>query len=318
MILSDILDTSGVEVHKRENAEVNICCPFCGENRFRLGINLRSGNANCFNGDCGFKGRGIMYTARQLCRVYGIQFNGLLRSSRVIKEPAKKPIREVIPVGLPVEYESFTADLDEVGQKAKSYLRGRGVSLLQMVKHKIGYAITGDMAWRVLFPVVGEDDQIYGCVGRAIRDDMTPKYLNTPGMKMLWNAQRQCHTAVVVEGVMDALRVEVALLRNRDTVAVARLGSVITSTQLDQLKLFEEVIILPDWDRAGVQGAIELCSRCMQRGIQVSVSIPECMDGSDPGSMTEDKISECLGGAVKWSKSAEWRLKLAATKEEGA
>jgi Toprim domain-containing protein len=315
VILKEILEQAGVEVHKRENNEVNICCPFCGEQRFRLGINLANGSAHCFNGSCEFKARGVMYTARQLCRVYGVKFNGLLRDYRKEVQPKKKVVADVQPVGLPEEYEAFTPDMDEVGQEAKRYLKSRGVSLLQIVKHKIGYAITGDMAWRVLFPVEGEDSRVYGCVGRAIRDDMRPKYLNTSGMKMLWNAQRRYHTAVVVEGIMDALRVETALLRSGDAVAVARLGSVITPVQMDQLKLFEEVVVLPDWDRVGVTGAIELCSRCDSRGIKVSVCIPACMSGIDPGSMSDDNIFECLTGAVKWGKGTEWRLRESALRD---
>lgn len=322
MILTDILDAAGVEIKYRAGStELNICCPFCPENgesadtRFRLGINTASGAASCFN--CKWKARGVMYTARQLCRIFGIKFN--LRSLAAKQDETKKkePKKGVSPVaGLPAEYEDFAHEPDAIGFKARKYLRLRGVSTLQIVKHRIGFAAAGDMAWRVLFPVVDSEGVTHGCVGRDFSGNQSPKYLNTPGMKLLWNAHRVARTAVVVEGVMDALRVEHALLQMHDSIPVARLGSTITSAQLDQLKLYERVVVLPDWDRAGVVGAIELCNRCTARGMVVLASVPDAMSGIDPGDMTENTIVELIKDAVPWTTHVERHMRLAATREE--
>lgn len=321
MILTDILETAGVEIKFHTgSSEINICCPFCVERgesadtRFRCGINVASGFANCFN--CSFKARGVMYTARQLCRIFGIKFN--LRALAVHKEqPEVKKPKELPPVaGLPAEYEDFAHEPDSIGYKARKYLRQRGVSTLQIVKHRIGFAAAGDMAWRVLFPVVDGDGVTHGCVGRDFSGKQSPKYLNTPGMKLLWNAHRIARTAVVVEGVMDALRVEHALLQMHDSIPVARLGSTITSAQLDQLKLYEKVVVLPDWDRAGVVGAIELCNRCTARGMSIFASVPSSMSGIDPGEMTENAIVELIKDAVLWTEHVERHMRLAATREE--
>lgn len=259
-----------------------------------------------------------MYTARQLCRIFGIKFN--LRALAANQEEAKKkktPKKEASPVaGLPAEYEDFAHEPDSIGYKARKYLRSRGVSTLQIVKHRIGFAAAGDMAWRVLFPVVDSEGTTHGCVGRDFSGNQSPKYLNTPGMKLLWNAHRVARTAVVVEGVMDALRVEHALLQMHDSVPVARLGSTITPAQLDQLKLYERVVVLPDWDRAGVVGAIELCGRCTARGMAVFASVPESMSGIDPGEMSENAIVELIKDAVPWSVHVERHMRLAATREE--
>jgi DNA primase len=263
-----------------------------------------------------------MYTARRLCEIFGLKF-----SSRQFVEERKKQRNkraviekepEVVGPGLPREYESFNDTVDPIGTKARAYLKQRGVSTLQISRHKIGYAAAGEMAWRVLFPLIDEEGVIHGCAGRDFSGQQTPKYLNTPGVKLLWNAHRPATTAVVVEGVMDGIRVEKALLQAHDMLAVARLGSVITSVQLDQLKRYDKVIVLPDWDRAGVHGATELCGRCDARGIQTSVVVPFAMTGQDPGDMSEEAIMDSLRGAVRWSVSTEKRLRLAATRDRSS
>lgn len=329
LIISDIIDASGLEVRPRtdDEDEVYLCCPFCVErgestdNRFRLGLNMRTGAAHCFN--CHWKARGVMFTARALCKALnvGINLRGFVRQEREarLKKESEVKKKRVLPpaAGLPEEYQAFSEEVGKAGRRARRYLQQRQVSTLQIVKHRIGYASDGRLANRLIFPVVDPDGDVHGCVGRDFTGEQSPKYLNTPGMKLLWNAHRLATTAVVVEGIFDALRVEMALMRTRDMLAVSRLGSAITPFQLDQLKLYEKVIVLPDWDRAGVQGAIELCGRCDARGIHVSVCVPKSMTGEDPGSMTEDDIIDRIKDTVPWTASAEHRLLAAAAKDRG-
>ena len=70
MNLQEALEAAGIEVRSGASAEeIWMCCPFCQERgespdgRFRLGVNLRSGKAQCFN--CQWKGRGD-YTFSQI------------------------------------------------------------------------------------------------------------------------------------------------------------------------------------------------------------------------------------------------------------
>jgi DNA primase len=328
VILIEILETGGADFKSTQKEdELVVCCPFCQERGFppdtayHLGLNVKEALAHCFR--CGWKGRGVMFVGRKLCKALNVAFNlKQLKETRRAKEeaPPKKQEEKVASVlftdasDIVAEYERFTHSDDEVELAARAYLKMRGVSMLQIIRHKIGYAATGDFAWRVLFPVLDAQGGVHGCVGRALNKTMKPKYLNSRGVKILWNAGIASGTAVVVEGVMDALRVETALLRMRGMTAVARLGAAITSPQLDQLKEFSEVVILPDWDRAGVQGATELGSRCHARGIQTRVAVPKAMSGLDPGEMDEPQIVDEVGAAIPWSKDAEWRLRLAMTK----
>jgi DNA primase len=229
-------------------------------------------------------------------------------------EPEKPAVVSAEVKGLPEGYEPFGDASDEIEQAVRVYLESRSVSILQIVHHKIGYACVGPMAWRALFPVFGEDGNIYGCVGRAIRGDMKPKYLNTPGIKLLWNAEHLGQFAVVSEGIMDALKIEKVLLQYRNGVSVARLGSSITVHQIGQLKKYERVIIAPDWDVPGIKGAIGLMKRCVAAGITTSVIVPEVMNGYDPGSMAEQDLKIQIDEAIPFTEHVENRLRLAATR----
>ena len=122
-----------------------------------------------------------------------------------------------------------------------------------------------------------------------ITPDQQPKYKNSPGLKnAMEHGARKASTAVIVEGIMDALRVDTALLQVQGTAAIARLGSSITALQLDQLREYERLVIFPDFDRAGVHGATELAERISEdRDSQLSIVIPAGMTGSDPGSMQD-------------------------------
>lgn len=315
--IMEVIDAAGVDVKLRPSAdEINICCPFCpdrGESvdaRFRLGINTSSGQAHCFN--CGWKCIGIG-TTKELAKVFRVGY----RTQRDAKKPVriKKVTRPTQDFErLPTEYERLVGALDRIGKKARAYLESREVTLSQIIRHKIGFAAVGSMAWRVLFPLLDKDGVVRGCVGRAFAADMQPKYLGTKTAKVLWNgcAADDQSTAVVSEGILDALRVETALLSERGMVSVARLGSTITEGQLTQLKEFKHVIVLPDWDEAGVKGAIDICEKASARGINVSVSIPGKMDGRDPGSMEPDQILEFVRAAQSWGTPAKVRLRCAA------
>jgi DNA primase len=111
--------------------------------------------------------------------------------------------------------------------------------------------------------------------------------------------------------------VEQALLQTSGYAAVARLGSTVTDIQLFQLKTYEKIIVFPDFDRAGMEGARDIATRCYDAGMRdVSVVIPETLTGDDPGSMSEEVIMEHIRHATPWGKSTGWRMRLAGTRME--
>lgn len=309
MIL-DLLQGAKCQIKHSESKqdEIRLCCLFCVERghprdtRFLLGINLKTGLGYCFH--CNWKSGDVRNTVKELCRVLGIPYGdwinrGARKGQGIEVTRPPKPLKPQ-PTGLPEGYERFGNKPDLIEHKARAYMNSRQVSIMQIVRHQIGFAGAGKMAWRILFPVVAMDKKIYGCVGRTFAQGGRPKYLNTPNLKLMWGADRPAATAVVVEGVMDALRTERALLAVRNTIAVARLGSSITSLQLSQLKEYEHIIIFPDHDAAGVKGAIHLAEKCHAIHLPVAVAIPACMDDRDPGEMNDEEILTSVDDAKIW------------------
>lgn len=314
MLILELLDRANVE-YKQKDDEVNICCPFCPvpDERKLLGINLESGLAHCFH--CNWGAGGVIETAKALAEVYGLSFriHWEARKEEKIEKPV--PAIPVVQQRLPAEFERFTGDAtDKVERRIRGYLKSRGVSQMQINRHGIGFAASGRYAWRAIFPVIGEDGGAYGFVARSIDVKQKPKYLNSPGIKLLWGAQHLAKTAVIVEGVLDALRVEQALMRRRDWVAVARLGSTLTGTQFRQMRRYERLILLPDRDAAGVKGATAVAELCAANHIQVEVAVPEVMDDLDPGDMTDDEINDYIDSAQPWTNAAYYRMRAAASR----
>jgi len=318
MLLKEVLEAAGVEYHESRSKkyEVTMNCPFCEErdespdHRYRLGLNLDQGRGHCFN--CDWKSNSFSFTLREFCRVFGIKRRVALRAA----EPEVKEEKAPQITGWPVGYEPFLfgQKMEPFEHKAYRYLQLRGVTKLQVERHEIGYAEVGPFAGRIVFPVIGKKHRIYGCVSRAVSRSLEPKYLNTPGIKLLWNAYRKGKRAVVVEGIMDALAVERAVPWTAETVAVARLGSAITRLQLHALAKYEEVVILPDWDVPGVQGAAKLATMLLEGGKPSKICVPIVMDDRDPASMDPLDIVLAIDSAIPWSRNTERRLRLAASR----
>lgn len=318
-LIEEILDAAGVDYrHQQVNEdEVGLCCPFCPENgesedhRFRLGINVKTGQGHCYN--CHWKSSSPIYTARELNRVYqlGMSLAHFMRQAR-LQEGEKRPKEEPEPTGVPEGFEEFDfKDLDYVGEHVWEYLQERGVTKEQVRRHFIGFGAVGPMSWRAVFPV-RFDGLIYGYVGRTIKSDVKPKYLNSPGIKLMWNGDGKGAVAIVSEGIMDALAIEraVGYQETGGFVSMSRLGSAITSHQLEQLKKFKSVMVVPDWDEAGLVGAEELCKRCVRKEItRVKICIPYKLNEDDPASMSRDQILDYLATAIPWNDSAVRRMK---------
>ena len=320
MLLDDIITQAGVDVRRVDSAERMLPCPFCvglsdvsGERKI-LGVNVENGKAHCLR--CDWRSGSVVYTAKALCEAYGIEFSWRLRLSASEADVAASAqhVEEIVepePIGFVPEYEAFGDGTDEIERLALDYLESRKVTREEIEKYKIGYAVTGDFAWRVMFPIFGEDGEVYGMSGRDFSGKSKLKYRNTEGVKMLWNGQHPAQRAVVGEGVMDALAIDRAAWRFfRHTVGMAALGSVLTHYEIAQLMKYKSVVHFGDFDVAGVKGVVKKADATAAAGIETFVVVPKKMDGRDPGEMDGDTIAQYIRGALPWSKATEMRLRL--------
>lgn len=313
-VIISLLSKAGVDFrYYGDGSELQICCPFCTRNgressdtHYCLGINRFKYVAHCLR--CDWAANGLTSLCKQLSREFGVTFS-YREMLQDMQTDHPLPKRQPKETGLPEGFERFhPRPLDYHERMARRYLHKRGIGKLEIAEYRVGYAVAGEMAGRVIFPVLGEELKIYGYVGRAYLDGIKPKYLNSKGIKILWNAQRKGDTAVVVEGLMDAIAVSRAL-RDQGVVGVATLGCGIGDYQLEQLRRFRRVVSFPDWNEVGIKEAIQLCSRASDSGLQAFLAVPRVLDGSDPDAWPTGQLCAMYGDIIPWSKAAEWKLR---------
>ena len=153
------------------------------------------------------------------------------------------------------------------------YYIGRGYSPEILSMFDIGECIATKqpMSGRVVVPLYDEDGNYVGCSGRAIKEHLNPKWLYGKGFKknilyglnLAKEAIINTGTVVIVEGQGDVWRAFQAGLN----MTVGIFGTNLTD---DQLILLEKsgainVVVLTDYDEAGIKAAQKLQGKCGRR-----------------------------------------------------
>jgi hypothetical protein len=180
--------------------------------------------------------------------------NGLVIDSKLPSslEVVSTAIRAVKRFCLPRG--SVIAPLSEWVSPARRYAERRGITAEQVCLWQLGYAASGRLKGRIVFPFRGADGQLSSysarSFGSASKRYLTPDEAEGSDPSALfgpsrWPARRK--KLVLVEGAIDALACERA-----GAEAVAALsGSHLTERQLLQLSTFEELVVAVDPDHAG-------------------------------------------------------------------
>lgn len=162
---------------------------------------------------------------------------------------------------------------------------------------------------RLVFSVVSPDGKFLGFSGRALSDEVQPKYLNSPessiyrksetllGLHMARPAIREEDRVLLVEGNFDLIRLHQEGIRN----AVAPLGTALTEKQVRYLKRFtENFVLLFDGDAAGVKAAERALEIFLPLGVSPRVVL--LPQGEDPDSFVRQKgadaLKEMIGNAA--------------------
>ena len=310
-VIISLLNKAGVDYRHYSKAEIQIDCPFCEDIRGTvdshkcLGINQQKFVAHCLR--CDWAADGLTSVLKALSRKFGVTFS-YREMLKDMEEEYEPPVHKPKPCSLPVGFERFIGSDDEYEVKAKQYLRSRGIGRIEIAKYRIGYAAAGEMAGRVIFPVMENDGRVYGYVGRDFTGNLKPKYLNSKGIKMLWNAQEKGEAAALCEGIISAIAVAQAL-RSEGVVGLATLGCGLDAYQLSQLERYKRIIVFTEADEAGVRETLTHARRIATAGLQCQITVPRRLDDSDPRSLPADAVRKLHAAAIPWGKSAEYRLR---------
>ena len=287
--------------------EIRINCPWCHEQRFRLNINLKKNAAICWN--CDFKTRNII---RQLSKV--LPGLGDVRMAEGAEHDLSvKPE----PVRLPEDYEILT-EIDrsfDLAQKAYDYLVHRQISDREIRRYRIGVSFMGRYAYRIIFPVwspgkrtgnVIQARKLVGIVGRDFTGRQEPKYLNSRGVKAIWNAPRSpLDDFILAEGIIKGLAIERAL----GIESGALLGHSISDAQIDMLTPARRVFLWPDPDQVGAQGFLDVAGKLQAAG--KSVWLPWPMPHLQADDDEPEGLCAKFAAAMPYSEDLDRKYRLA-------
>ena len=272
-ITSRVYETLSYVRHRRATRTgfVNICCPMCvlrGQSRadrfFRCGIANSDGGIviKCFNcnfiakwrpGD--FLGAGM----QQFLRSLGVSSQDIRKMAywassvhaMIGLQPdlqiAVRPIKPNFPtICLPEDARTISEWLaagcdDPDFSMVADHLYQRG----EVICRAMTYYWAPSVGQYLLIPCHHED-RLVGWIGRAIRDDVVPRYWKEVPSHYLFNSQflaiPERRYVLIVEGAFDALAID----------AVGALGSSLTNIQIAWIKQSgKQPIVVADRDEAG-------------------------------------------------------------------
>jgi DNA primase len=205
---------------------------------------------------------------------------------------------EAFTVGLAPDGDTFVRAAAQVGLNAEVLLQ------TQLLRRKEGAAPFAYFRKRLIFPIRGVAQKVYGFGGRILGPG-EPKYLNSPETSVfqkrkvlyaLADARAQIirgKAAILVEGYLDALALHQAGFTN----TVATCGTAFTPEQAAQVGRFaDRVVLLFDGDTAGTKAAFRAADVALAAGLDVRM--PELPAGKDPADLVQSGEVEALRAAI--------------------
>lgn len=285
MNLQDLLNDLGVdfrlvgEHHHATTGWCSIDCPFCspGSGKFRLGLNIRFGAANCWS--CGPKK--ISEVLYELTGSYShlkslhFDFSSDFTSSLPHKKPGKFKQPEGLSPGLlPVHI---------------SYLRQRKFDPDNLARlwGLRGFGLHHKYCWRIWIPILYRGE-VVSFTTRSLSNE-EPRYLNSPPedeklplKDLLFGEDYARHAIVVCEGPFDAMAIGPG--------AVATCGVGYTAEQLAKMVTYPNRVVCFDSEPNAQIRAKELCRELALFPGQTSNITLET--GKDPAEASEEEIQE--------------------------
>ena len=235
----------GIETKEKGKEVVFRYCPKCGssapkDDEWKFAVNKRTGAFGCFRGSCGYKGHFI-----ELCRDFGYKV-GMEAEENFVKFP--QPERKIIP-----------------RESAIAYLNGRGISEQTAEKYSVtAYADKPNILWLPLFDEYGK---LVGAKKRKMDyrkgRDKQKEWFET-GSKLILFGMMQCEdfsSIVITEGLIDAMSVAEAGVKNACSVPNGMNGFSWVSYCYDWLKKFDEIVVFGDCENGRISLVDPIASR---------------------------------------------------------
>jgi DNA primase len=269
-------------------------CPKCKHHKKKLSVNLGKDMFKCWI--CGWSSKSI----RRLVKRYGnyIQQKTWNELSGIVEITEYEKIflvdgeiqeKEQV-LNLPDEFQSLcNRDVSLTSLPARRYLKDRGITKEDILFWKMGYAVSGEYAGRVIIPSFNVEGKVDYFIARTYENDWK-RYKNPEAPRdIIFNELFvDWHNDItIVEGVFDAVKA-----RN----AIPILGS----TLRENSKLFKELIkhdpaIYIALDPDAEKKAEKLVNSLLSYGAEVyKIDIPA---GKDVGDLTHEQYLQYKASA---------------------
>jgi len=289
----EILQEAGAQKARISGKEIAMLCPFHDERTPSLYVNAE-GVFHCFGCEASGSLPKLIAKLREISIDEAIIY---LNKKGFTYTPIKDELK-------PVARALHNALLDNIGAPAREYLKKRKIpqEIIESEDLLIGYAdkdfFAGEnssiktasdfLHGRIVIPQI-ENGIVKMLTGRAI-DGSKPKYLHYPTNIKKPLGYLSGKQPILVEGPFDALR-----LISYGLPGVAINGSSLSERQIKMLKKFNEVILFPDFDVAGLEGAKRNGLELVRNGILPTVAIPPHdtfpkHQGKDPDSLPKTTV----------------------------
>lgn len=294
----DVLAEHGLDPQETSGGrELAMPCPLCDDPKRRFYVNARTGMWLCFR--CQEQGGPyrLLREVLELDHFMALRLREEIEGSRAGPKPlrvvaAKTPEPEA-GIGMPPEVYRLTSPKDAGQEIFWRYLDGRGVTPKQIEQYRMGFALRGRYAYRVIIPVYSSG-AMQTFVARTVIDaDL--KVLHPDDAhpsQALFNIDNITGKSVVlVEGVFDVLRIAASQ-------AVASLGTNLSAQQRDLLrsKGIKRVLVLWDGDEPGRHGASHIADQLLAARFDVRVAL--LRPGEDPASARGYAIQSAIDKAT--------------------
>ena len=250
-------------------------CPFCHHHKKKLAINLSNQAWHCWV--CDAKGKTLfgLFKRIKVASDKFIQLKdilGVTEKHDVVVANTK--------VELPLEYKPlYNLNKSDIhARHALVYLKKRGLTMVDILKYKIGYCEKGRYANKIIIPTYNADGVLDYFVARSFEKEPSRKYdapssdKNIIGFENMinWNVP-----IVLCEGAFDAISIK----RN----AIPLFGKNISKKLMQKLVTSEVKKVYLALDKDAIKSTFKIAEQLLKAGKKLFVVDLDDKDPSDMG-----------------------------------
>ena len=274
------------------NNNVAFNCPFCHHHKKKMEVNIATQHWHCWV--CNAAGRKLPLMLRRL-NVDRTKISQLTVMLEEVEYKPKTTTTNTPVLALPEGFRPLWI-LDKGTPEYRNaiyYLRGRGITIYDILKDRIGYCDKGPYTGKIIIPSFDANGSLNYFVSRAYYSDDQQKHKNPAFSKDIIGFELHINWSmpvILVEGAFDAI----AIRRN----AIPLFGKTISDTLKKRIIEHGVKSIYICLDNDARKQAFETAEYFMSNGVHVYfVDLPE----SDPSELGFEKIRNLIDDTIELS-----------------